>query len=169
MTTSSEKYRLHGPYHWWWYKNKPKYTRYVNKVKEWIKETNVLDVGAGDGLIVHVLGIMGVDNVPHAVELARRRGADVIWGDAYDLSFRDGEFDAVFMGNVLEHLDNPKKALNEARRVLSKYLYLIVAAKELPFMITSQELKEMVENEGFKLEGKILLDDKAWWAKFKKI
>jgi len=168
MTTSSEKYRQHGPYHWWWYKNKPTYTYYVDKVKAWIKESNVLDVGAGDGLIVHILGIKGIDNVPHAVELAQRRGANVILGDAHNLPFKDEEFESVFMGNTLEHLENPNEAIKETRRILRKYLYLVVAVKEGTFIITPDELKEMVENEGFVL-NEISIENKAIWGKFKKI
>lgn len=44
-------------------------------------------------------------------------GKHLIKGDAYDLPFKDGEFGFVWMSEVLEHLDEPEKALAEAKRV----------------------------------------------------
>jgi ubiquinone/menaquinone biosynthesis C-methylase UbiE len=163
------KYHRYGAYHWKWYKSKTSYINYVNFIKDWIKEKNVLDVGAGDGLIVHVLGIRGIDNEPKAIEVAKKRGVNIDLGDAYDLPYKDEEFDSTFMGNILEHLEFPKRAIKEARRVLKKYLYVIVPEKESPFRIIPDELKEMVENEGFILEGEMLIKNKGIYAKFLKI
>src|SRR3990167_9608551 len=119
------KYKKFGAYHWKQYEDKnTKYFRHADRVKEWIKEKSVLDIGAGDGKITHLLGIKGVDDEPEAVRLAVEKGADVKLGDAYRLSYKDEEFDSVFMGDVLEHLEFPRKALQEARRILRKYLYL---------------------------------------------
>lgn len=166
----SEKYKLNGAYHWSWYKHKAKYIRQVNHVKEWIKEKNGLDVGAGDGLITHVLGIKGIDYEPEAVRLAKEKGVDVILGDARSLPFKDEEFEYVFMGDTLEHLEFPQKAISEARRVLTKYLYIVVSIREGPFRITQDEFKKMVESEGFVLEGETWVEDnRAFWGKFKKI
>lgn len=40
--------------------------------------------------------------------------------DIYNLSFKDETFDSVIICFVLEHLHNPKQALNELKRVLKK-------------------------------------------------
>jgi ubiquinone/menaquinone biosynthesis C-methylase UbiE len=148
-------------------------------VKEWIQEKNVLDIGAGDGKITHLLSIKGVDNEPEAVRLAIGMGADVKLGDACNLEYKDEEFDSVFIGDTLEHIEFPRKALKEARRVLKKYLYIASPEKEKEIMHdkyhygewTPEELKELVESEGFKLEGEILEvpKDKRIYGKFKKI
>lgn len=167
------KYHRYGAYHWMWYysetKSKISYINYVNFVKDWIKEKNVLDIGAGDGLIVHILGIKGIDNEPKAIEMAKEKGVDIDLGDAYDLPYKDEEFDSVFMGNILEHFEFPEKAIIEARRVLKKYLYIIVPEREPPFRITPDKLKEMVEGIGFVLEGEILVKSRTIHAKFSKI
>jgi ubiquinone/menaquinone biosynthesis C-methylase UbiE len=171
------KYHKWGAYHWRQYDQNTKYTRHVDRVKDWVKESNCLDVGAGDGKITHTLGIKGVDDEPEAVRLAQEMGADVVLGDAYKLPYKDEEFDAVFMGDVLEHFEFPRRALQETRRIIKKYIYLVTPEKgtnDDKFHYeewTPEELKELVESEGFALEGEILLipKDKRVYGKFKKI
>src|SRR5690242_6282685 len=149
------KYHKFGAYHWKQYDQNTKYTRHADRVKGWIKEKNVLDIGAGDGKITHLLGIKGMDDEPEAVRLAQEKGADVVLGDAYHLAYKDEEFDSVFMGDVLEHMEFPREALKEARRVLKLCLYLAVPKKGLDndkFHYqewTPIELKEIVESENF--------------------
>src|SRR3990167_5535557 len=110
------KYRKHLAYHWQWYEWKQSYIEGVNYLKEWITEKNVLEVGAGDGLIVHVLGIRGVDIDRSGIAAAKTRGVDIDFGDACNLPYKDEEFDAVLMYDTLEHIEFPLKALAEARR-----------------------------------------------------
>lgn len=171
------KYKKLGAYHWKMYEDKnTKYSRHADRVKEWIKEKSVLDIGAGDGKITSMLNAKGVDNEPEAVRLAREKGANVVLGDGYNLAYKKEEFGAVFMGDVLEHFEFPRVALQEARRVLKNYLYLACPEKGTnsdPFHYqewTPEELKEFVESEGFILEGDILLvkKDKRIYGKFKK-
>lgn len=178
MNKRFTKYHKYGAYHWKWYKNSERYGRYkihVDKVKGWVKEKNTLDVGAGDGLMAYVLGIKGIDNEPQAIKVGQRRGANVELGDAYDIDYKDEEFDAVFMGDVLEHLEFPEKALKEVRRILKKYLYLTVPIGKGdidPFHYNkwdSGKLKRVVESIGFILEGEIEILNKKMYAKFKKI
>lgn len=166
------KYHKYGAYHWSQYDKGTKYTRHADRVKSWIKEHNVLDVGAGDGKITHLCGFTGVDNEPEAVRLAQEKGADVVLGSAYSLPFADNSFDAVFMGDVLEHMEFPDKALKEARRV-APVLYLAVPTPEGkdPFHYqewTADELDEYMESQGFTLDGPILTvpEDKRIYARF---
>lgn len=172
------KYKKLGAYHWKMYEDKnTKYSRHADRVKEWVKEKNVLDIGAGDGKITSLLGARGVDSEPEAVRLAQEKGAGVVLGDAYCLPYKDEEFEAVFMGDVLEHFEFPRKALKEARRVLKLYLYLATPEKgtnndKFHYQEwTPEELKELVESEGFVLEGEIfeVPKDKRIYGKFKKI
>lgn len=172
------KYHKFGAYHWKQYEDKnTKYSRHADRVKDWIKEKNVLDIGAGDGKITHLLGIKGVDNEPEAVRLAQEKGANVVLGDAYNLPFNNEEFESAFMGDVLEHCEFPKKALQEAKRILKNYLYLATPEKgtnndKFHYQEwTPEELRKLVENEGFALEGEILAvpKDKRIYGKFKKL
>ena len=158
-----------GNYHWRWYKTKSNYRKYVDFLKEWVKEKNTLEVGAGDGLIVSLLNIKGVDREIAGVNFAREKGADVVVGDATKLPFKDEEFEAVLIANTFEHLDHPKESIQEARRVLSKYLYLVVPPKENgKFRMTKEKLKSFVENIGFKEIEAITINDE-FGGKFQKI
>ena len=92
----------------------------------------VLDCGCGSGSITCDLAafvppgyIVGIDKQAEAIEAARalavERGvANVNFqtGDAYELPFPDGFFDAVYSNALLPHLDDPLKALTEMRRAL---------------------------------------------------
>ena len=173
------KYHRYGAYHWKIYKNPETYGGYknhVDKVVEWIKEKNVLDVGCGDGLITHHLGAIGIDNEPQAIKVGKRRGANIKEGDIYNIDYKDNEFEAIFMGDVLEHLEFPEKALKEVRRVLKKHLYIAVPIEEKiidPFHYTqwtAKKLKETVEKFGFELVEEMMSNNnKKLYSKFKKI
>lgn len=47
-------------------------------------------------------------------------------GDATMLPFRDGVFDAVYLGEVIEHLWDPRRALSEAARILRAGGWLVL-------------------------------------------
>ncbi len=170
------KYHQFGAYHFKQYADKnTKYSRHADRMKEWIKEKSCLDIGAGDGCITKLLGIKGVDDEEEAVRLAQVMGADVILGDAYRLPFKSGEFESAFMGDVLEHMKYPKKALHEMRRVITTYFYIASPTPEGKDKFhykewNEEELKELIETHGFELiEMFTVLKDKRIYAKFKKI
>lgn len=91
---------------------------------------SLLDVGCGPGTITADLAmrlgegrVVGLDRAASVVEAARAAHADVAnlsfeVGDVYELSFEDGAFDVVYAHQVLQHLSDPVRALEEMRRVL---------------------------------------------------
>lgn len=171
------KYATHGAYHWRQYEKGGRYKEHADFINMWVSEAHVLDVGAGDGVITALLGIEGVDNEPEAVRLAQLKGANVKLGDAYSLPYKDKEFDAVLLIDVLEHLERPQDALREAKRVARHSLYVVTPPKRSDGKLTDkfhyqewtpQELIDLVEAQGFRLEGDVLLRPKAMYAKFVK-
>lgn len=166
-----------GPYHWVQYADvNNKYHAHANRVRDWVTEKNVLDVGAGDGLITHLLGAKGIEYEAEGVRLAQEKGVDVIQGDAYNLPFSDSSFEAVTMIDVIEHLDNPIKALKEARRV-APVLYINTPPKKDDGTLTDkfhvQEfsptgLTNLVESVGYKLHGIIMVypHEKMMYGRF---
>lgn len=174
------KYAKHGAYHWHFYDRNTKYRRHADRIKAWVKEKNVLDIGAGDGKITHLLGIKGIDNEPEGVRLAQEKGANVILGDAYNLPYKDEEFESVLMADTLEHFERPLEALGEARRVLKQYIYISTPPKRPDgkltdkyhyFEVTPDELVTLLGRAGFALEGEVLVipEEKTMYAKFKKV
>ncbi|MFQ5600402.1 MAG: class I SAM-dependent methyltransferase [Candidatus Krumholzibacteriia bacterium] len=87
----------------------------------------VLEVGAGSGrdsLELHRRGaeVWVVDYTPSALRLvvAQPGGTSLVrvCGDAFQLPFPDGSFDAVFHQGLLEHFRNPLDLVRENARVL---------------------------------------------------
>lgn len=129
MEIKFKKYDQKGAYHWRDYVRGTKYKKHVDFIKSWVTEEMLLDVGAGDGLITHKLGAVGIDNEKEAIKIAKAIGVDVELGSAYDLEFEDNSFDAVLMIDVIEHLGYPKIALEEARRV-APILYIATPERQ---------------------------------------
>lgn len=174
------KYATGGDYHWQAYARGGKYKRHADRVKKWVKETNVLDIGAGDGCITKLLNIEGIEYEESAVRLARKHGSNVIQGDAYFLPYPAETFDSALMIDVLEHFDWPEEAIRVARRVIKKYLYICTPPKKDNGTLTDrfhvqewspEGLWKLVESQGFKLKGGITVypNEKTMYAKFKKV
>ncbi len=68
----------------------------------------ILDIGAGGRQIVP--GVIGVD-LNHFVNTR-------VVSDIHDLAFAEDSVDAVFCTGTLEHIRNPRKAMQEISRIL---------------------------------------------------
>jgi SAM-dependent methyltransferase len=94
---------------------------------------DVLDVGCSQGIASILLGreghrVTGIDREHEPIRAARERldqeepqvreRVAFQIGEAGELQFENGSFDAVLLGEVLEHQLDPGKPLDEARRVL---------------------------------------------------
>jgi ubiquinone/menaquinone biosynthesis C-methylase UbiE len=95
----------------------------------------ILEVGAGSGrdsleLQRHGAMVAVVDYTPSALHLIRRQQAGdqllPICGNAFQLPFADGVFDAVFHQGLLEHFRNPLDMVRENARVLKPGGVLLV-------------------------------------------
>jgi len=88
----------------------------------------VLDLGSGEGYGTSLLSTcaaraVGVDLAPEAIYHARRTyrrpNLRFMYSDIYDLDLEDDSFDLVCSLQVVEHLHDPARFMQEARRVLS--------------------------------------------------
>jgi SAM-dependent methyltransferase len=83
----------------------------------------LLDVGCGNGYGLKRMFEMGWQAVgtevdAAAVKVAHLRGLTVHYGELNDQHFPDDSFDAIHLGNVIEHVPNPLTLLQECRRIL---------------------------------------------------
>lgn len=87
----------------------------------------ILDVGCGDGNFTLLIGkackaeeVYGIEISKKGVEEARKNGikAYQLDIDEEDFPFEDSYFDAIFAGEVIEHLFDPDHFLDEVYRVL---------------------------------------------------
>ncbi len=93
------------------------------------RRARILEIGCGTGKLTFPVGqrtqarIDAVDPEPAMLAVARRkdRARRIAWHQAAaaDLPFSDATFDLAFMSLVVHHLENPRAAYREIRRVLS--------------------------------------------------
>lgn len=136
------KYDARGAYHWLECDrcssqyNPPLEARYDILVNRIGRVRRILDAGCGDGYLmsrVSTFGdeVVGIDPEAAGVTLAadklRRFGnCTVVQASSYALPFGDGDFDVVLLADVIEHLENPARGLDEITRVLAPEGTLLV-------------------------------------------
>ena len=77
--------------------------------------------GAGDYLVFcRETGwrVVGIETDPEAATAARERALDVRAGTLDTVDLPDGSCDVVTLWHVLEHMDDPSRALKQVRRLL---------------------------------------------------
>jgi ubiquinone/menaquinone biosynthesis C-methylase UbiE len=109
--------------------------REVLKVLKPINNGAMLDVGCHGGTFTSVVmgkigakEVYGIDISEPAVKYAKKKipQGNFQVADAAELPFKDNLFDAVICLEVLEHVDNPIKAISEIKRVLKKGGYTVI-------------------------------------------
>jgi len=91
----------------------------------------VLDVGANSGEFMQLLkkkkgcDVTGADISDVVVEIAKKKGLNMVHVDAETLPFPDNTFDVVTLMETLEHFHEPIKYLKEISRVLKPGGYIL--------------------------------------------
>lgn len=110
----------------WTVAGEPYYADWLRRTKTHLR-SRILDVGCGSGAFLYELADMGFGSLTGvdpflsanatsgAVRLLQRHLGQV-----------SGEYDFILMSQSLEHMDNPRAALHEARRLLSANGWLLV-------------------------------------------
>jgi 2-polyprenyl-3-methyl-5-hydroxy-6-metoxy-1,4-benzoquinol methylase len=111
----------------------------LEQIKQ-LKPESILDVGAGEGFTLEMIRlskvtkkIEGIEYMDEAINLGKKINPKVKIkkGDIYKLPYKTNSFDLIICTEVLEHLENPKKALTELKRVAKKYIILSVPNEPL--------------------------------------
>jgi ubiquinone/menaquinone biosynthesis C-methylase UbiE len=121
------------------------------EIKKLIEPTGgkILDIGSADGMFTKEIfaesgagEIIGIDILKSSVDWANKhwkkyKNIKFIIADAHKLPFSSGTFDAVFALEVLEHVFEPLKVLQEVKRVLKNngYAVFLVPSETLLFKI----------------------------------
>jgi ubiquinone/menaquinone biosynthesis C-methylase UbiE len=134
--------------------------------------SKILNAGAGQGTFTQLLEqhgfeVTSMDLSPPAVALLRDRvRGPVVAGDVVSMPFDDSEFDAVVLGEVLEHVVRDDEAMRETVRILKPHglLAISVPADSLPLgpsaewaghvrHYSEQRLRELCELVGLRIEA----------------
>jgi ubiquinone/menaquinone biosynthesis C-methylase UbiE len=100
----------------------------------------VIEIGCGTGAILKNLSEKSFANKYYAIDISKSAVEyvktqkikdldEVKKGSAYEIPYEDKKFDLSIMSHVLEHLDNPDIALEEAKRV-SKFLIIEIPLED---------------------------------------
>jgi len=121
-----------------------------NKLEDWhldalslspfVKGLDVLEVGCGAGdfaihLALQKAKVTAVDFSAEAIEIAKQKSKkqnqqiNFQVADAQSLPFANESFDLIFSCECLEHIPDPRKAVNELYRVLKPSGYLILSTE----------------------------------------
>lgn len=161
--------------------------------------SDLLDIGCGTGANLPMLSsaatrVVAMDFSPLALQFARGHeasaGVSLLRADAQNLPLADNSFDAVTMLDVLEHLRDDHRALQEVRRVLrapkggrpgGAYVFSVPAYQKLWSAHDEalhhfrryeyHALRSLLREEGFVVEklsfGMSVMPPIAWaWRKF---
>lgn len=114
------------------------FTRHLGRAE------SLLDIGCGVGTIGLYLGealgakeVYGVEIATAWVEEARKNGLKAFQVDLNQegLPFEDNSFDAIFCGEIIEHLVDPDHLLDEVRRTLTDAGLCVLTTPNLAWWI----------------------------------
>ncbi len=101
-----------------------------------IKPTDiVLDIGCGSGILTKLIAekgakqVVGLDASKNNLKFASKnkyKNQKFVFGDALALPFKDMYFDKVLATEIIEHLDDDVKFVDEIERVLKKGGYAVI-------------------------------------------
>lgn len=137
--------------------------RYINK-----PSLKILDIGSGTGGMTRWLEkygeVVGVERNRKAIEYSKRRGLNIVQGNATKLPFKENTFDLVTVFDVLYHknIKDDVGVLSEVHRVLSPGGLMMITDSAVPWLYgdhdvvmqarerySLKDLSSRVENSGF--------------------
>ncbi len=132
LTSNYEKHTTQNPIGKWFLNN------FMNTLTSAIRPLHIksiLDVGAGEGFTLARLHLEkigkrleGIEYSKEAIKLGKKLHPEFLikHGNIYQLPYKNNSFDLVISTEVLEHLDSPRKGLQELIRVSKKYVLVSV-------------------------------------------
>lgn len=115
----------------YWFKD------YINKIMEYsFDNSKILEVGCGTGVSTSIIAekrkkTTGVDFSKTFVDATKKKGCKARVMSATDIKFKDESFDLVCCADLLEHIPQIEKALDEMTRVVKKEGHLVIQSPNL--------------------------------------
>ena len=135
-TYTSTNQQKHTATNWFYRKHLEAFYEKLYEMIDATESESLLDAGCGEGFVVDYLAqrnpnlkLTGIDVSAEAIEYAKAHfgeRARFRTGSVYKLPFSDKSFDTILCSEVLEHLDDPNRAVSELKRVARKYVVITV-------------------------------------------
>lgn len=102
------------------------------------KKAQILDIGCAYGYVLNLLpknsNMFGLDISEHAINTAKKNFKDITFkvGNVEEkIPFPANSFDIIILNDVIEHLENPQKALENIKKILKKDGILYITTPNL--------------------------------------
>jgi SAM-dependent methyltransferase len=138
--------QIHDVEEWhWWYRGR---RRVIGALVERLglpPGTEILDAGCGSGRnmadLAHYGTVTGLELADASVLWARNRGVGtVVQGSITEAPFADDRFDFAVSLDVLEHIEDDRKALRELRRVVRPGAILLVTVPAYQWLWSEHDM-----------------------------
>lgn len=115
-------------------------TKSYKKIFDFIDRKGIkgkmLDVGCSNGeFLYHAkkrgFEVVGIELNTRTAEIAKNNGINVHIGIIDDIVLPENSFDCVFLGDIIEHVPNPKDFLNRCLSLVKKGGYIIISTPNL--------------------------------------
>lgn len=134
------KYHQLEEKYWWFQARRDMVFRLIQDLRL-PNDAPILEIGCSGGPLLHRLreagynNLTGIDVSEAGIAVAEQRGIpNVSCMDGANLTFPDNSFDLVIASDVLEHIENEAKALQEWKRVLRPGGQLLVFVPAFQFL-----------------------------------
>jgi ubiquinone/menaquinone biosynthesis C-methylase UbiE len=151
----------------WWFKTRREITLDLIQKNKGNKSSKILDIGCAGGHLLNFLkkrgfkNLYGVDISETAIKETKSKGIqNATVQDSINTNFKENTFDFIIASDILEHIKEDSKAIEEYQRILKKGGKLIVFVPAFRFLWSEhdeichhfrrykkQELKELISNK----------------------
>ncbi len=154
--------------HWWFMAKEDFIQRIISSLA--ISPRRTLDAGCGTGHNLEFLrnktSYAGMDVAHEALQFCRHNGIErLAQGNLEDVGFKDKSFDLILALDVIEHCEDPERAVSQFKRLLSDDGYLLVTAPAFRFLwsphdeslshmrrYNKKDLEILLSGEGFEIK-----------------
>jgi 2-polyprenyl-3-methyl-5-hydroxy-6-metoxy-1,4-benzoquinol methylase len=125
---------------YWWFVARRKMV--INLLRQYVKNReniSILDIGCGTGnnlIELSKLGqAIGLDDSQEAIDFCRQRGLyDVVKQNAEEINLSDNSFNVITMLDVLEHVQDDNKVLNNCYNLCKKDGLMLITVPAYGFL-----------------------------------
>jgi len=133
-----EMYKLES-FYWWFVARRNLLDALIKQVAGEFKDPIMLDVGCGTGINYSVISKYGAavstDASQEALKFSKSRGVgDLVRSNVETLPFNGDSFDVVTALDMLEHVDDDLKALDELHRIMKVGGLLVITVPAYGFL-----------------------------------